>query len=360
VRGTIFGDRYSATGTVMRGGGGEVYVCDDPNLRRKVAIKFLIPGIEKRRLLDEIAALQKIQSKNVIQVLDIVNDSKFGTGIVTEYLPGKDLTDESVWPDNRVSFLHLAYQLSNGVADIHAANRIHRDLKPNNLKFGDENILKIFDFNLSREHQDGHTIGFRGSHGFAAPEQYEPDPVNFTAKVDVYSMAATLAFIALKGTLPPSFCLQPPDAMAWMPGFLTIPIVDNELAELLNKALVRNPPDRPAAAEIRHLSSRLLLRNAHRATITMREDKQAYEINEKNPTVQLSHPLTGGGSIEITYDGLAFSVTNVNGNVLVNHRQCLRGQQLPNCCVIDLDSPTGRSADRRFVTFDLSNPEVVL
>lgn len=357
---TIFGGRYKATGTVMQGGGGEVFVCDDPNLKRKVAIKFLIPGIDRKRLLDEIAALQKIHSKNVVQVLDIVNDPKLGTGIVTEYLSGRDLADNSTWPNNRVSFLHLAYQISNGVADIHAANIIHRDLKPYNIKFGDENILKIFDFNLSRKNQDGHTMGFRGSHGFAAPEQYEPDPVNFTAKVDVYSMAATLAFIALNGTLPPSFCLRPPDAMDWKRGFLTIPIVDLELAELLNKALVRDPVDRPAATEIRDLSSRLLLRNAHRATITMRGNPQAYELNKNNPTAQLSHPMNGGGSIEITYDGLSFNVTAVNGHVLVNHRQCLPGQQLPNCCVIDLDSPTGRPYDRKFVTFDLSHPEVVL
>lgn len=341
----------------MKGGGGIVYICHDPNLRRKVAIKFLIPGIEIRRLRDEVMSLQKIQSKNVIQVYDIVNDPTLGIGIVTEYLPGNDLTHNSVWPDDSMSFLRLTYQIANGVADIHAANIIHRDLKPNNIKFGDEDILKIFDFNLSRKKEDGHTMGFRGSHGFAAPEQYGPDPVNFTTKTDVYSMAATLVFIALRGKLPPNFSTQPPNATAWIQGtqgFLTIPIVDKELAEPLNLALALDPADRPTAAEIRNLSSRLLLRNAHRATITIRGSSQIYEINASNPKVQLSQK-DGGGSMEITYDGLSFRVTDVNGNVMVNHCQCQCGQLLPDCCVIDLDSPSGPA----FVTFDLSHPEVM-
>lgn len=81
---TVFGGRYRASGTVMSGGGGDVHLCHDPNLERPVAVKFLKAGVEKRRLLDEIAALQKIRSKNVVQVLDLVDDPTFGIGIVTE------------------------------------------------------------------------------------------------------------------------------------------------------------------------------------------------------------------------------------------------------------------------------------
>ena len=59
------------TGATLAGGIGTVVVCTDTNLDRKVAIKFVQPGGEHRRLLDELAALQRIRSKHVVQIFDV-------------------------------------------------------------------------------------------------------------------------------------------------------------------------------------------------------------------------------------------------------------------------------------------------
>lgn len=355
----VFGDRYVATGAVMRGGGGEVYICDDPNLERKVVVKFLLAGIDKRRLQDEIAALQRIRSKNVVQILDLVDDPLRGLGVVAEHLPGTDLTAPEAFPKDRQSLLRLVYQLANGVSDIHTAGIVHRDLKPNNVKYADERILKIFDFNLARGGPDPRTRGFRGTHGYAAPEQYVSDDVELTPAMDVYALAATIASVVNEGDLPRGLKGRPPSPTDWVEGFTSVGSLDHQLAELLDASLSENPSLRPKAEEIKNLARNLLRRDAHRATITIRGNPTIYQLDSMNRSARVAHSKAGGGAIQIKYDGLEFVVSSTSGPVLVNHSNCAVGQRLPDSCVIDLGSPSGILSERLFVTFDVSHPEVV-
>lgn len=355
----IFGSRYESTGTVMKGGGGEVYVCNDPNLERLVVVKFLLPGVDKDRLQDEITALQRIRSKNVVQILDLVDDPARGLGVVAEYLSGNDLTVNIERPKTRNDMLGMIFKLANGLSDIHAAGIVHRDMKPNNVKYGDERILKIFDFNLARDEASARTAGFRGTHGFAAPEQYAAGVVHLTPKTDVYSLAATVACVALDGDLPKALMNTPPNPTAWAGGFSGLPLLDASLASLLDAALSVNPLGRPSADAIRSVTRNLLRRDSHRATITIRGVPNIYHLDAKHRIAQLAHSRPGGGTIEINYDGLDFVIKATTGTVLVNRIPCIVGQRLPDSCVIDLGSPSGKASDRQFVTFDLSHPEVV-
>ena len=61
------------------------------------------------------------------------------------------------------------------------------------------------------------------------------------------------------------------------------------------------------------------------------------------------------GSIGIRYDGIRFLVESVSGQVTVNNEDVSVGDRLPSCCVITFGSSSG---NRKFVTFDVSNPEV--
>jgi serine/threonine protein kinase len=355
----VFGNRYTSTGIIRSGGGGDVFICDDPNLSRRVAIKFLQSDVEIRRLHDEIRALQSIRSKNVVQVLDIVNKFGLGTGIVTEFIPGNDLSHPSERPTTRDAILKIIYQLSNGLRDIHAAGIIHRDVKPENIKYDDERLLKIFDFNLSRPNESAHTHGFRGSRGFSAPELYGSGPISFTSAVDVYSLAVTIVYLALGGTLPSCFKTYPPQPHLWSPGFSAIEIIDRPLVYMLTRAIALDPAERPSSEDIWSVSKKLLLQSSHRATMAIYGDSRTYILNNTNKAATLRHPLRGGASITLAYDGLDFLVSAMEGSVLANRLQCQQGQLIPDSCVIDLGTPTGRLQDRRFVTFDLSHPEVI-
>lgn len=61
----------------------------------------------------------------------------------------------------------------------------------------------------------------------------------------------------------------------------------------------------------------------------------------------------------IKYDGFNFLVDAVNGSVLVNNQLVQENQALPKSCVITLGDNSG-GRPRLFMTFDISNPEVVL
>ncbi|WP_281966792.1 serine/threonine-protein kinase [Roseovarius nanhaiticus] len=163
--------RYAVVGNAMDGGMATVFMCRDNVLERPVALKVLPRRFETRRLRDELEALYTIRSKHVVQVFDVCLDST-SVGIVQEFVDGKDLFSGDVAPQSTNYFLFILWQIASGIADIHKAGLIHRDIKPNNMKIDQEGILKIFDFGLARE--DGPaaaTVGFVGTVGFSAPEQ---------------------------------------------------------------------------------------------------------------------------------------------------------------------------------------------
>jgi eukaryotic-like serine/threonine-protein kinase len=346
-----FNRRYIPTGKILRGGGGDVYICTDPNLERTVAVKFLRHDVEMRRLLDEIHALQAIRSNNVVEVLDLVHDGSLGIGVVTEFLPGPDLLEPSTHPTNLLGILRAVHQLSSGIADIHQAGVVHRDIKPNNVKFDGEQRIKLFDFNLARLGGVAHTAGFCGTPGFAAPEQYTQGRVKVGQPADVYALAATIAYICLGGRLPASLLKAPPTPSRWLNGFRELPLLreaPGDLTDLLTAALSADEESRPVAAQIRDLTRDCICKDRHRALVSIRGNPESYVLDRRTPRVQLSH---GNASIVITYDGLAFRVSAIQGVAKVNRVMPIVGTLLPASCVIDLD--------RQFITFDVSHPEVV-
>ena len=85
-------DRYVPTGESTKGGLGEVVFCIDQNLDRNVVIKY---GNQHHRLLDELAALQRIRSKHVVEIFDVVRERDGApTGIVEELIDGEELTSK--------------------------------------------------------------------------------------------------------------------------------------------------------------------------------------------------------------------------------------------------------------------------
>jgi eukaryotic-like serine/threonine-protein kinase len=144
-------DRYKqASEKLLKGGMSEAFICNDEHLERPVLIKRLQEGMDQSRLQDEIAALAAIRSKHVVQIFDLLKDDDGEIyGLVEEYLSGSDL--EEILPLHTLEeFLKHAYAVACGISDIHERGRVHRDIKPMNMKFDAEACLKIFDFGLSR------------------------------------------------------------------------------------------------------------------------------------------------------------------------------------------------------------------
>ncbi|MGX7006174.1 serine/threonine-protein kinase [Caballeronia sp. KNU42] len=334
---------------------GSVVFCNDTNLDRMVAIKFLQNPDDVRRMMDEFAALLKMRSKHVVQVFDVIEADNDEIGIVQEFIGGRDLLEDDTPQANQVSYLKTLWQIASGISDIHEVDVIHRDIKPNNMKLDAEGIVKIFDFGLARdEGLDAQTRGFVGTFGFAAPELYG-DEVSFTKAVDVYAFGATALYLTTK-TLPAELRMRPPRLING-DYFGTTPFgIDPELARVLQNCLAYAPEARPAMRDVANLLQKHLCRDRHQALVVFRE--RTSFLNAGRRSVRLDLPGVGG--LEIQYDGLAFRVSSFSGEVQINNRLPILNEELPGSCVASLGVAPRPANSRAFITFDTSHPEIIL
>ena len=355
--------RYQPEGAPLAGGMGAVQICADSALARKVAVKFLQPGVHGRRMRDELAALLKMRSKHVVQVYDVLQLDGGSVGIVQEFIDGPDLVQSFTPPTDLGAFYRQLWQIAAGIADIHALGVIHRDIKPNNMKVDPEGVVKIFDFGLARD--DGpaaSTLGFVGTLGFAAPELFLAKST-FSLAADTYAFGATALFLGLGG-LPPGLWEAPPQPLP-ATGFADLRIgadaasavpLAGDVATILFSCLAREPAERPVMRDVRDTLARHILHGRHQALLVF--NGKSSILNRENRVVKLNYPNVG--SAQIGYDGLRFVVQEVGGEVMINNQEVAPGYAIPGSCVVALGGAHRRGNDRKFITFDLSHPEIVL
>ncbi|OBV41603.1 serine/threonine-protein kinase [Janthinobacterium psychrotolerans] len=344
-------DRYTSTGVSTSGGMGDISVCLDTHLSRKVIIKTLKSGQDDRRLIDERKALLKLRSKHVVQLFDLVesNDASPQKALVLEFIEGKDLGPAEY--SSGIDHLNVIWQISCGLLAIHNEQIIHRDIKPNNVRIDNDGVVKILDFGLARSvGKDANTRSAIGTPGFMAPELWKSTNVSFDQSIDVYAFAAT-ALSLVHNDLPDELENWPPLPIARGALKPLLPNTPSDVVNLLEACLNRLPQDRPSIAIIETTIRKHLLKGRHRALLTL--GSSTHEINAKSR----SATVTSGtrGSIGIKYDGLIFTVTSSSGSVTINNAPFSLGDELPACCVITF----GNQNPRSFVTFDVSNPEVM-
>src|SRR5437667_12663682 len=121
--------RYQPTGRHFGGGQGVVSVWKDQSLGREVAVKVLSSGGIGGSLRDEAALLATIRSKHVVELFEVGVDLSTGKEyLIMEFVGGSELNGYK--PNDLQSLYLTLYQITCGLADIHAAGCIHRDLKP--------------------------------------------------------------------------------------------------------------------------------------------------------------------------------------------------------------------------------------
>lgn len=323
----------------------------DSHLQRRVIIKRLQIGVEERRLLDEQKALARLRSKHVVQLFDIVElagRGKTEKGIVLEFIEGENLQVASYSAGR--SYLHILWQIAAGLRDIHQAGVIHRDIKPSNLRIDKEGVLKIIDFGLARSREDAKTRSVIGTPVFMAPELWNDRTVTFNQSIDVYAFGATA--LALMAKSPPrELALQPPQSVSLAQLSLSLPGLQADVIGLVHRCLDLSPTKRPSMVEVESQLARHLLQNEHRALVVMAG--QVHHLDKSNRKISLNAGPVG--ALEIEYDGFDFRVTRVSGQVYLNNTKVTSGEIVPGCCVITF----GTGSNRRFVTFDVSSPEVM-
>lgn len=205
--------RYELTGLLGRGGMGAVYLAQDQQLERDVALKvpkFSARDNEKavKRFYREARAAATVTHPNLCPVYDVAEIDGVHC-IAMAFIDGKPLSsfiDPSKPPDPKVAAT-IIRKVALAMEEAHQKKIVHRDLKPANIMIDKRKEPIVMDFGLAcqsetsdetRLTQDGTIIG---SPAYMSPEQLKGDPKQIGPASDQYSLGIVL-YELLCGSLP--------------------------------------------------------------------------------------------------------------------------------------------------------------
>lgn len=147
------------------GGMGEVYLAEDANLGRKIALKFLPVDFTHdkerlRRFRQEARAASALNHPNILTIHEI-NQVENRYYIATEFVDGETLRQRLICSMLTLhEALDIAVQVASALAAAHQAGIVHRDIKPENIMVRRDGIVKVLDFGLAKlaEQQRGDFI----------------------------------------------------------------------------------------------------------------------------------------------------------------------------------------------------------
>jgi eukaryotic-like serine/threonine-protein kinase len=257
--GTVVDSRYKIVSRLGSGGMAEVYLADDEQLGRKVALKLLYqrfaedPGFVER-FRREAQAAAGLQHPNVVSVYD--RGAYDGTYyIAMEYLPGRSLKQliRAEAPLDPIRAIDITLQILKAARFAHRRGVIHRDLKPHNVIVDESDNAKVTDFGIARAGASDmtETGSIMGTAQYLSPEQAQGHAVS--AGSDLYSIGVVL-YEMLTGRVP--FDAESAVSIALKhvseappPTTVFNPAVPTELDQVVMWALNKNPVDRPANAD---------------------------------------------------------------------------------------------------------------
>jgi beta-lactam-binding protein with PASTA domain/predicted Ser/Thr protein kinase len=263
--GMMFDGRYRILRKLGSGGMANVYLAEDEELGRRVAIKILNDRhanddqfVERFRREAKNAA--GLSHPNIVSIYDR-GEAEGTYYIAMEYLEGRSLKERIVaeGPLPIASAIEIARQILRAVGFAHRRQIVHRDIKPHNVLLvqdgpgdGDERF-KVTDFGISRTATSQMTEAgsIVGTAQYLSPEQARGAPVD--QRSDIYSVGIVL-YELLTGQLP--FTGETPLEIA-MKHLSEIPRAPSELRPelptdvdmIVLRALAKDPADRFESAE---------------------------------------------------------------------------------------------------------------
>jgi beta-lactam-binding protein with PASTA domain/predicted Ser/Thr protein kinase len=256
---TLVDGRYRVLSRLGAGGMADVYLAEDQQLGRKVALKLLHrrfaedPGFVER-FRREAQAAAGLQHPNVVSVYDRgkFDDTPY---IAMEYLPGRSLKQviREEAPLDPVRAIDIAIQILRAARFAHNHGIVHRDLKPHNVIVDDAGHAKVTDFGIARAGASDmtETGSIMGTAQYLSPEQAQGQPVGPGS--DLYSVGVVI-YEMLTGRVP--FDAESPVTIALkhvseapVPPRSINPDITPELEQTVLWVLNKDPRDRPADAD---------------------------------------------------------------------------------------------------------------
>jgi tetratricopeptide (TPR) repeat protein len=276
--------RYEIQTKLGAGGMGEVYLAQDSELDRTVAIKILperLAADPQRlpRFIQEARAASALNHPHILTIHEIgsYQTSKF---IAMEFIDGDTLRERMKAGMKLLQVLEVASEIASALVAAHAAGIVHRDIKPDNVMVRRDGYVKVLDFGLAKlterkpatndpeaptramVNTDAGTV--MGTANYMSPEQAKG--VQVDARSDLWSLGAVM-YEMVTGQLPfqgetptetISLILQkePPPLTRSAPG------IPDELDRIVTKALTKDLEERYQSAkdlliDLRHLKRKI-------------------------------------------------------------------------------------------------------
>ena len=147
--------RYKIRKLLGEGGMGKVFLAEDIELERLVALKILpadFAGDKARvhRFIREAKAISALNHPNILTIYEIGNFENLRF-IATEYIEGETLRQRQIRePLDLREILDAAAQIAAALNAAHSAGIIHRDIKPENIMLREDGFTKVLDFGLAK------------------------------------------------------------------------------------------------------------------------------------------------------------------------------------------------------------------
>ena len=151
---------YKVISTIGAGGMGEVYLAEDTNLRRRVALKVLSGRLAAsperlRRFLQEAQAASALNHPNILTVYEFSSENSLHY-LATEFVEGETLRDViNRGPLPIPQALDIAAEIASALSAAHASGITHRDIKPENIMIRRDGMAKLLDFGLAKLTEQG-------------------------------------------------------------------------------------------------------------------------------------------------------------------------------------------------------------
>jgi serine/threonine protein kinase/tetratricopeptide (TPR) repeat protein len=187
---------------------GEVYLAEDTDLGRKVALKFLSEELEadeaaRKRFVREARSAAALDHPYICQVHE-AGEEDGKPYIAMEYVEGKTLKDMLVsTPPSPEETIRIAIEVAEALELAHEKGLVHRDLKPANIMLARKGHAKVMDFGLAKrfstEEEAGEAITTTaiteqgapvGTVAYMSPEQIKG--LKIDARSDIFSFGTVL------------------------------------------------------------------------------------------------------------------------------------------------------------------------
>jgi eukaryotic-like serine/threonine-protein kinase len=256
---TVFDGRYRIMRKLGAGGMANVYLAEDQELGRRVAIKILNDrhaGDDQfvERFRREAKNAAGLSHPNIVSIYDR-GEAEGTYYIAMEYLDGRTLKELIVsrGPAPIKTAIEYTRQILAAIGHAHRNGIVHRDIKPHNVVVDSDGRLKVTDFGIARSGASQMTEAgsIIGTAQYLSPEQAKGAPVD--QRSDLYAVGVVLyemltGKVPFSGDTPLEIAMKHLSKVPEPPSKLR-PEVSEDLDMIVLRALAKDPDERYQTAE---------------------------------------------------------------------------------------------------------------